>query len=554
MTAFGNSKWTQMDQMSLRNAIETLVRIPSITHSDAENEVARYLADRLRRTECHDADALTVEPFMTHNGHQVGTAALYRRPGSKRTVVMIAHTDVVGVDDFGPYRDEAFDVNQWTHRLLSEDHSLPDDAAFDLHRGDWWFGRGVMDMKAGLALNLVLFEKACREGAPGNLIFLAVPDEESLSHGMIAGVELLHRWRETFHLEYSLCLNSEPSFVPSEAATGSHIYSGSFGKMLLGALTVGIPGHAALPFSGVNAVQMVTHLAQTLESNPTLSERTDDGRLVPLTCLWLRDLQETYSTQSPHMAAAFFHVPYFNRRPSQVLSSFRLVSQEAMDSLREWTAERALQAGVVPTRDTGNIPVVWLSEVMRDNDNSVLRVDGEDMLNGTLAAVRDALQHADVPHHAQVVLFLAPPVYPAVDSTHDKLVKRCIHRAQKKARAAFGLDLEHRTGFPGLSDLSYTGYELDHDWGLIAREMPAWGSGYSLPIQTMQELGIPVCNLGPFGKDAHQWTERLDIDYATRILPVLSMDVIDEALLSGKKPIASIASAQSDSGEEKGVR
>lgn len=532
MTAFEYSQWTQMDQLSLRNAIETLVRIPSITNTDAENDVAKYLADRLRRIDCQNPGSLVIEPFLTHNGQQLGTAALYHRPGATRTVVLIAHTDVVGVDDFGPYRDEAFDINHWTHRLRSENHWLPEDAAFDLHRGEWWFGRGVMDMKAGLALNLILFEKACKEGAPGNLVFLAVPDEESLSHGMIAAVDVLRRWQDIYHLDYSLCLNSEPSFVPSEAPTGWHIYSGSFGKMLLGALTVGIPGHAALPFSGVNAVQMVTHLAQTLESNPTLSERTDDGRLVPLTCLWLRDLQETYSTQSPHMAAAFFHVPFFNRRPSQVLSSFRLVSQEAMDSLREWTVQRAMQAGVTLTRDTGDIPVVWLSEVLRDHDHLALRVEGEDMLQGTLAVVKDALQHADVAHQAQVVLFLAPPVYPAVDSTHDALVQRCILRAQKTAHDSFGLTLEHRTGFPGLSDLSYTGYDLDHDWGHIAREMPAWGSGYTLPLQTMQELGIPVCNLGPFGKDAHQWTERLDIEYATKVLPILSLDVVNEAWLS----------------------
>jgi arginine utilization protein RocB len=77
--------------------------------------------------------------------------------------------------------------------------------------------------------------------------------------------------------------------------------------------------------------------------------------------------------------------------------------------------------------------------------------------------------------------------------------------------------------------LSYTGYQLSQAWSGIAREMPGWGSAYSLPLQTMAELSIPVCNLGPYGKDAHQWTERLDVDYATRVLPALSMAVIEQA-------------------------
>lgn len=532
MPLFGHGGWTQTDELSLRNAIETLVRIPSITKSDAETEVAKYLADRLRRTPCNQPGTVVVEPFLTHDHQQLGTAALYLREGAKRTVVLVAHTDVVGVDDFGPYRDEAFDIASWTHRLRSGSPPLPEDAKFDLDRGEWWFGRGVMDMKAGLALNLVLFEKACHEGCPANLIFLAVPDEESHSRGMIAATELLRRWQDVYHLEYTLCLNSEPSFVASEETRGWHIYSGSFGKMLLGALCVGIPGHAALPFSGVNAVQMVTHLAQTLESNPQISERTDDGRLVPLTCLWLRDLQDTYSVQSPHMAAGFFHVPYFNRTPSQVLSSFRLACQDAMGHLQEWTAERALQSGVIPTRHTGAIPVVWLSEIMREHHNPLLRVDDDNLMTGTLEAVKMVARTAAVADHPQVILFLAPPVYPAVDSTEHPLVKRCIARAKTKAMDEFGLELEHRTGFPGLSDLSYTGYGLGQDWSYIAREMPVWGGGYSLPLQTMWELAIPVCNLGPFGKDAHQWTERLDVEYTTKVLPVLSMEVIHEALQS----------------------
>ncbi|MFB5190976.1 M20/M25/M40 family metallo-hydrolase [Alicyclobacillus fastidiosus] len=530
MNRFGVGHWDEGEQQHLQQTIQQFVRVQSVTGGQAEWEMARQVLDRLRQAECHPSGSLTVESFLTDDGTQMGACALYRREGCTRTVVLVAHTDVVGVEDYGAYQKDAFDVARFTQRVR-RDIPLPEEARADLSRGAWWFGRGVMDMKAGLAMNLLLFEKACREGIDGNLVVLAVPDEENHSRGMLAAVKVLHRWKAQMDLDYVLCLNAEPSFVTSGETSGAHIYSGSFGKLLLGALAVGIPGHVGIPFSGISSVQMLTHLVQTLDANPELSERTDDGRLVPLTCLWMRDLQETYSVQSPHLAAAYFHVPFLRRSPSAVLSGIRSVCEEALSSLHEWTVDRARTAGVAEPASSREIPVWWLSELLRDSPLSPpLPVRGDGLLQATLSAVKTVALSREATDQACVVLFLAPPVYPAVDASDSPQLREWIRATQMLARNQFGVELEHRTGFPGLSDLSYTGYGLSADWAFIATEMPAWGAGYSLPLQLMAELNIPVCNLGPFGKDAHQWTERLELDYSTRVLPQLSMNMIAKAL------------------------
>ncbi|GMA63598.1 M20/M25/M40 family metallo-hydrolase [Alicyclobacillus fastidiosus] len=530
MNGFGAGHWDEDEQQHLQQTIQQFVRVQSVTGGQAEWDMARLVLDRLRQAECHASGSLTVEPFLTDDGTQMGACALYRRPGCSRTVVLVAHTDVVGVEDYGAYQKDAFDVVQFTERVR-RDIVLPEDARVDVDRGAWWFGRGVMDMKAGLAMNLILFEKACRQGIGGNLVFLAVPDEENHSRGMLAATKVLHRLKTENELDYVLCLNAEPSFVTSGETSGAHIYSGSFGKLLLGALAVGVPGHVGLPFSGISSVQMLTHLVQTLEANPDLSERTDDGRLVPLTCLWMRDLQETYSVQSPHLAAAYFHVPFLQRSPSAVLSGIRATCKEAMFSLHEWTVGRARTAGVAEPASSREIPVLWLSEILRDRACSPpLTVRGNDLLEATLDAVKAVAVSRQATVQACVILFLAPPVYPAVNASDSPQLSRWIRATQAVAQTQFGVKLEHKTGFPGLSDLSYTGYGLSSDWAFIASEMPAWGAGYSLPLQAMGELSIPVCNLGPFGKDAHQWTERLELDYSTRVLPQLSMTMILEAL------------------------
>lgn len=52
----------------------------------------------------------------------------------------------------------------------------------------------------------------------------------------------------------------------------------------------------------------------------------------------------------------------------------------------------------------------------------------------------------------------------------------------------------------------------------LTANMPMWERGYSVPLKDLEVLNVPVLNIGPVGFDAHQWTERLDIDYAFETL------------------------------------
>jgi arginine utilization protein RocB len=61
--------------------------------------------------------------------------------------------------------------------------------------------------------------------------------------------------------------------------------------------------------------------------------------------------------------------------------------------------------------------------------------------------------------------------------------------------------------------------------------MPLWGKGYSIPLDVLEELNIPVLNLGPIGRDAHKWTERLDIDNAFNILRDMLSVTINRLLM-----------------------
>jgi len=120
-----------------------------------------------------------------------------------------------------------------------------------------------------------------------------------------------------------------------------------------------------------------------------------------------------------------------------------------------------------------------------------------------------------------IVLLFAPPYYPAVNTSDDPLIMESVKLMKETARK-FDEEVSQIHYFNGLCDLSYVQYTDDSDgWTAFEKNTPVWGDTYSIPFADMQKLQAPVLNVGPFGKDAHQRTERLHIDSAFVHTPVL---------------------------------
>ena len=134
-----------------------------------------------------------------------------------------------------------------------------------------------------------------------------------------------------------------------------------------------------------------------------------------------------------------------------------------------------------------------------------------------------------------VVLFYAPPYYPAVNSSDHGLVQEKIALAQKVLREEFNVDAKQVHYFNGISDLSYVNYDAaDTGWQSYQNNTPVWGETYSIPFKEMQQLQAPVLNIGPFGKDAHKLTERLHKESAFIHTPLLLGKVIESMFVSIK--------------------
>jgi arginine utilization protein RocB len=76
--------------------------------------------------------------------------------------------------------------------------------------------------------------------------------------------------------------------------------------------------------------------------------------------------------------------------------------------------------------------------------------------------------------------------------------------------------------FPYIADLSYAA--APNDPKIIAalkNNTPGFGTKYDLPLDDIADLNLPVLNIGPFGKDAHQFTERIEKTYSFEVAPEL---------------------------------
>lgn len=137
-----------------------------------------------------------------------------------------------------------------------------------------------------------------------------------------------------------------------------------------------------------------------------------------------------------------------------------------------------------------------------------------------------------------IVLFFAPPYYPAVNSSDHPLVQSVVRTLQAHAEVVHQIHLEEQRYYGGLSDLSFGGSHpiAPEATGILVENLPLWQKGYELPLAAMQQFEVPVLNVGPWGRDAHKWTERLDMDYTYHVARDLLHQAVRQALSQDHTP------------------
>ncbi|RYG73189.1 M20/M25/M40 family metallo-hydrolase [Lentibacillus lipolyticus] len=525
-------KWGSKSQ--LENLLNEVVGWESQTGTEGEISFAPKIKDKLMELDYFQQHPSHVQ-FHEAGKSRNAVSALYKHENAKKTVTLISHFDTVHTREFGMLKDLAFQPQKLTEKFKEIVEELPEDARNDVMSNEYLFGRGTMDMKMGLVLHLHLIETASIEDWPINLLLVTVPDEEVNSAGMRAVVRNMVKLRNQFNLEYTLFLNSEPSFSQHPGDENYYIYSGTIGKIMPSALFYGKETHAGEPLSGINAHYMASFLTNRMEYVPDFMEEVYGERTPLPVCLKTYDLKQDYSTQTSNHAAAFYNVFLMKNNASDIMTTFRNIANESMEDCQQQYEDICHRENVQPV---GNIKVLDYSELIDyavdKIGNSVVEEVKSRIINNTDLDEREMSIHICDELLAQcqelapaVVLFFAPPYYPAINSSKNPLVKQKIEQTQEILQDKFNVEAKQVHYFNGISDLSYINYDKnDIGWKAFKNNLPVWEGVYSIPFEEMQQLQAPVLNIGPFGKDAHKLTERLHKASAFEQTPYVLREII----------------------------
>jgi len=522
-----------------------LVRIPSVTGSDGEVEIARHIYESLKKERyfTENPDHLNLVPGP-EEGHSSVVSLVRSSLNVSDTVLFIGHLDVVGAEVYGDLADKAFDPEALMQALRGR--VAEKQARADLESGNWIFGRGVMDMKCGVALELDLLKEFASDPSlfAVNLVVALVFDEEGSSQGMISALPFLVALAEREGLRFVGAVNTEPTDAGLPGASGPGYFLSTMGKALVMTYVIGEEAHGGSYYNGLSASLLQDFIDLEIEARPELQDSFANSVAIPPFVLHRECRQrENYSVSIPHLSMAYYNVFTVSRSPGDVLKMFKEAASGGAKKALEYlgASYEAMKnfgyAGVAKRYD--EVCILDYEELRKQASRnylgdfekaecemiSNLKSSGRDLREQGINLVEWMIPWRDRRGPAVIVGFL-PPFMPHRSSygqsEAEVRFRRAVEATVSYAETAFGRHLPECPAFGGLCDLSYIGCEIDEGERQTLKEnTPGWGVIYDLPFDLMEKLNMPIINLGPLGRGAHTWLERLERDYALRELPQL---------------------------------
>ncbi|GGO29810.1 M20/M25/M40 family metallo-hydrolase [Deinococcus humi] len=518
----------------------TLTRWPSVTGTPDEAAFGPRLRDFLARWPYFEAhpEHLWLSPIPGSDALNVFALVAGTEPD---TVVLSGHYDTVSTAPYGELQPLATEPHTLLRALLAqldrEDLTAAEaQARADLRSGDFLPGRGLLDMKAGLAAGLAVLERyaACAAGERrSHLLLIASPDEEGASSGARHVAHLLPDLMGARNLHVRLGLNLDATNAAEDGQDGRTIYLGTVGKLLVSALVVGRPTHAGYPFDGTSAALMAAELVRRIEGHPDLADHAHGAAAPPPICLTMQDDRTRYDVTTPAAVWCAFNVLTHRRSPAEVLSQFEALAHEAADAALSTFRNRAEGAASpsAPGLADQRARILTVAElralaVMRRGAAQVSALEaatppGPDPLQASRHLTQGLLSLAGL-EGPLIVLGFGGVHYPHAhvgDAPDGDDMRAWVEQQRAAFARQAGQTIGVRPYFAGISDISFFG------------QVPSAGTRDVVVRQTVHPahcspqredaLRFPVLNVGPWGRDYHQKLERVHQPYAFDTLPRL---------------------------------
>ncbi len=533
-----------------------LTQIRSVVGTSGENDVAKKVYETLAELEYFrlHPDNLRLLPVRDDELGRNGVFALIEgaRNHSKKTLLCIGHIDTVGVADYGGLQPSATDPAALKQKLAAAT-KFSEPALSEILSADWLLGRGILDMKTGVASLMVMVEhfSRCPEKLTGNLVFCAVPDEEGNSAGMLSAVRDLAQLQAERGWEFTAAIDTDFMTFRYPEDENRYVYVGTTGKLLPCFFIYGEETHVGEPFNGLDANLLASEVMRRIDLATDLCDIADGEVALPPISLHQRDNKTEYSVQTANTVNLYFNWPTHSSEPAEVLTKCRVKAVEAFEAViahLNAEYEKFCRMSHIPFR---RLP--WETNVLTYDElyRQVKEEMGEEIdriLEGLIEKLRGrnaddrevSMAIVDEVHkhcsdkNSKIVVYFAPPYYPHNfvrdgDARSDILLA-AVGRAVAEARSVYDYPIVTRRFYPYISDLSYCGIAAAEHMGKLTENMPAWQLTYHLPVQAIQAISMPVVNIGPYGKDAHKLSERVCVNYSFDAMPLILQRTMESLL------------------------
>lgn len=534
-----------------------LVNIGSIVNTTGEKEIAQALYTMISSFPYFIENPTHVIKPQTQNDelerYNVLAFVKGTKGNSNKTVILMGHLDTVGIDDFTQLADKAFDPDELLVELKKE--KLPLLVKEHAESGEWMFGRGVLDMKSGVASHLYLLKYYSEhpEELEGNLVFLSECDEEDSSNGVLSAVKTLNAWKEEHGFEYVGAINSDFVAPRYEGDKNRYIYKGTVGKLLPSFFITGAETHVGSTFEGLDPNLVAAELTRQIDYNPDLCNEAFGEITMPPVSLKQMDLKPNYTVQTALAAYVYYNFFIHSWTPKDVLEKLKDQAYIAFENalkLYYGRYERFCKISGEPCKE-----LTWKPRVMtyEEMEAELIQAHGSDytaymetfketlLLDSSLDLRMYAARVVEeawkwMPDQSPAIIVFYSSLYsPRIEVTGETEDERnlieALEQAVKTVQPKYEEPIVIRSFFPYISDMSFVALSDDEEaLDAASRNNPSWGTKFYVEYQDIRELNVPVINIGPYGLDAHKRYERMEMDYSLEIVPNLTNEVIKNVL------------------------
>jgi arginine utilization protein RocB len=499
----------------LRQLTVDLVSTSSIVNSEGE----RIMADKIIAI-LSDFDIfkkhpewLRICPVIDDQNLRYSILALIKKPEITKTVLGIGHFDTVAIEDYGNLKPFAIQP----HNLRSQLTTVTRDPEVlkDLDDHDYLFGRGSLDMKSGIAIWLNLLEDFDQQSSGKNLLVCFVCDEEGNSKGMIDAIPHIRQMISDFQLDIQSAIDTDYTSPQYPDDARRFLYGGTIGKILVQYLCIGKEAHAADPYAGMDANELVSALIEEINMNTAYCDANDLDVTVPPITLSIKDDKQQYSVQTAKTSSVTFNVTTLGKDIAKWERLFIDAADKAQkrvrDKLDKSYQEYCLLKGISYRPLKNHIKIM---SYRPNKKPSFSRLDNEDERDFSLRWVKEQFSSE---LDAQIILFLSMPYYPhhTLDINIDQ------HRAFIEEIQQCAPGYTYLPYYPYISDLSFVSRAEPADIAAIRQLIPGYEQLNRVDWSLLDSLNIPLMNIGPWGKDAHKFTERVYVPSILEVYEIL---------------------------------